>query len=98
MIGIGYLVVRWARGRSRSGPPSSEDRPGDDSSAAADAPESANQFEATIVWMDEHELLPGRGYWLKIGTKTATATDQMADAPSVVDAKQLRELHIKLAK
>ncbi|MFN7916820.1 MAG: aspartate--tRNA ligase [Vicinamibacterales bacterium] len=30
--------------------------------------------------------------------KTATATDQMADAPSTVDAKQLRELHIKLAK
>ena len=30
--------------------------------------------------------------------KTATAVDQMADAPSTVDAKQLRELHIKTTK
>jgi bifunctional enzyme CysN/CysC len=45
--------------------------------AAADAPpEAADQFEATIVWMDEHEMLPGRGYWLKIGTQTVTATVQ----------------------
>ena len=28
--------------------------------------------------------------------KTATATDLMADAPSTVDAKQLRELHLKV--
>ena len=45
--------------------------------AAADAPpEAADQFEATIVWMDEHELIPGRGYWLKLGTQTVTATVQ----------------------
>ena len=44
--------------------------------AAVEPPESADQFEATIVWMDEHELLPGRGYWLKIGTQTVTATVQ----------------------
>jgi bifunctional enzyme CysN/CysC len=45
--------------------------------AAADAPpEVADQFEATIVWMDEHELIPGRGYWLKLGTQTVTATVQ----------------------
>ncbi|NUT00276.1 MAG: sulfate adenylyltransferase subunit CysN [Sphingomonas sp.] len=42
--------------------------------SAADAPEAADQFEAAIVWMDEHEMLPGRGYWLKIGTQTVTAT------------------------
>jgi bifunctional enzyme CysN/CysC len=47
---------------------------GDVIAVAADPPESADQFEATIVWMDEHELLPGRGYWLKIGTQTVTAT------------------------
>jgi bifunctional enzyme CysN/CysC len=47
---------------------------GDVIAAAADPPESADQFEATIVWMDEHELLPGRGYWLKLGTQTVTAT------------------------
>ena len=44
--------------------------------AANDAPESADQFEATIVWMDEHEMLPGRGYWLKLGTQMVTATVQ----------------------
>jgi bifunctional enzyme CysN/CysC len=44
--------------------------------AAGDPPQAADQFEATIVWMDEHELLPGRGYWMKIGTQTATAMVQ----------------------
>ena len=49
---------------------------GDVIAAAADPPESADQFEATIVWMSEHELLPGRGYWLKIGTQLVSATVQ----------------------
>ena len=44
--------------------------------AANHPPEVADQFEATLVWMDEHELLPGRGYWMKVGTQTVTATIQ----------------------
>jgi bifunctional enzyme CysN/CysC len=36
-------------------------------------PEAADQFEATIVWMAEEPMLPGRPYWLKIGTQTVTA-------------------------
>ena len=45
--------------------------------AAADAPpEVADQFEATLVWMDDQPLLPGRGYWLKLGTQTVSATIQ----------------------
>ena len=41
----------------------------------ADAPcEVADQFEATLVWMDEHAMLPGRPYLLKIGTQTVTAS------------------------
>jgi bifunctional enzyme CysN/CysC len=41
----------------------------------ADAPaEVANQFEATIVWMNENALLRGRTYLLKIGAKTVDAT------------------------
>jgi len=44
--------------------------------AATDPPQVADQFEATIVWMAEDELLPGRGYWLKVGTQTVTATVQ----------------------
>src|SRR5260221_6168017 len=49
---------------------------GDVIAAAADAPEAADRFEATVVWMDEAELLAGRGYWLKLATQTVTATVQ----------------------
>ena len=49
---------------------------GDVIAAADDPPEAADQFEATIVWMADEELLPGRGYWLKLGTQTVTATVQ----------------------
>ncbi len=45
--------------------------------AAADAPpQVADQFESTIVWMDEAELLPGRSYWMKIGTQFVSVTIQ----------------------
>ncbi|WP_108812357.1 sulfate adenylyltransferase subunit CysN [Sphingorhabdus sp. Alg231-15] len=45
--------------------------------AAADAPpQVADQFETTIVWMDESELLPGRSYWMKIGTQFVSVTIQ----------------------
>jgi bifunctional enzyme CysN/CysC len=45
--------------------------------AAADAPpQVADQFETTLVWMAEAEMLPGRPYWLKLGTQTVTATIQ----------------------
>ncbi|MEP3226010.1 MAG: sulfate adenylyltransferase subunit CysN [Parasphingorhabdus sp.] len=44
---------------------------------AVDAqPQVADQFESTIVWMDEAELLPGRSYWLKIGTQMVSVTVQ----------------------
>jgi bifunctional enzyme CysN/CysC len=49
---------------------------GDVIAAAGDPPEAADQFEATIVWMADEELLPGRGYWMKIGTQQVTATVQ----------------------
>ena len=47
---------------------------GDVIAAAGNPPEAADQFEATIVWMADEPLLPGRGYWLKLGTQTVTAT------------------------
>ncbi|MBA3510537.1 MAG: sulfate adenylyltransferase subunit CysN [Sphingomonas sp.] len=49
---------------------------GDVIAAAENPPEAADQFEVTIVWMGEDDLLPGRGYWLKLGTQTVTATVQ----------------------
>ncbi|TVP98156.1 MAG: sulfate adenylyltransferase subunit CysN, partial [Roseinatronobacter sp.] len=36
--------------------------------------EVADQFEATVIWMDEEEMVPGRAYWLKIGPQTVSAT------------------------
>ena len=49
---------------------------GDVIAAATNPPEAADQFEATIVWMNEEPMLPGRGYWMKIGTQTVTAMIQ----------------------
>jgi bifunctional enzyme CysN/CysC len=37
-------------------------------------PEVADQFEATVVWMSDEPLLPGRPYLLKIGSQTVSAT------------------------
>jgi bifunctional enzyme CysN/CysC len=37
-------------------------------------PGVADQFEATVVWMSDEPMLPGRPYWLKIGTKQVSAT------------------------
>jgi bifunctional enzyme CysN/CysC len=42
--------------------------------AAKSPVEVADQFEASVIWMDEEELVPGRAYWLKIGPQTVSAT------------------------
>jgi len=45
--------------------------------ALADAPpQVADQFEATLVWLNDEALIPGRAYWLKLGTQTVSATVQ----------------------
>ena len=49
---------------------------GDVIAAADTPPEAADQFEATIVWMDDEPLHVGRSYWLKLGTQTASAVMQ----------------------
>ena len=49
---------------------------GDVIAAAGDPPEVSDQFEATIVWMSDEALKPGRGYWLKLATQTVSATVQ----------------------
>jgi bifunctional enzyme CysN/CysC len=62
--------------------------------AAADAsPEAANQFEATIVWLADVALVPGRGYWLKLGTRTVGATIQ--SPKHVVDVNTQAQLSAK---
>jgi bifunctional enzyme CysN/CysC len=47
---------------------------GDVLAAADDSPEVADRFEATVIWMGEQDLQPGRPYLLKIGARTVTAT------------------------
>ena len=49
---------------------------GDVIADAADPPQAADQFEVTLVWMDDEPLVAGRGYWIKLGTQSATATVQ----------------------
>jgi bifunctional enzyme CysN/CysC len=36
--------------------------------------EVSDQFEVTLVWMNETAMLPGRNYLLKLGTKTVVAS------------------------
>jgi len=66
---------------------------GDVIAAASSPPEVADQFKATIVWMAEDQLLPGRTYWMKIGTQTVGATVQPPDY--AVDINTLAELSVK---
>jgi bifunctional enzyme CysN/CysC len=66
---------------------------GDVIAAAGDPPEAADQFEATIVWMSEEVLLPGRGYWLKLATQTVTAT--VAEPKYEIDVNTLEHLATK---
>jgi bifunctional enzyme CysN/CysC len=47
---------------------------GDVIAAADDPPQVADQFEASIVWMADEALIPGRAYWLRLGTQTVSAT------------------------
>jgi bifunctional enzyme CysN/CysC len=47
---------------------------GDLIAAAESRAGCGDQFEATVVWMSESPMLPGRNYLMKIGTQTATAT------------------------
>ena len=49
---------------------------GDVIAAADNPPEVSDQFESTIVWMAEEPLIPGRAYYLKLGTQTVSATVQ----------------------
>jgi bifunctional enzyme CysN/CysC len=47
---------------------------GDVISAATAPAEVADQFQATVIWMDDEPMLPGRPYMLKVGTRTVSAT------------------------
>ncbi|KJZ49462.1 sulfate adenylyltransferase subunit CysN [Pseudomonas fluorescens] len=62
--------------------------------ALADAPPAvADQFEATLVWMDEQPLLPGRPYLMKIGCRTVGMS--CANLKHRVDVNSLEHLAAK---
>ncbi|WP_091743063.1 sulfate adenylyltransferase subunit CysN [Phenylobacterium immobile] len=63
---------------------------GDVLAAADSPPEVADQFETTLVWMSDEPLLPGRPYWLKIGTKLTSA--QVTDIKYKVNVNTLEHL------
>jgi bifunctional enzyme CysN/CysC len=47
---------------------------GDVMCGAENPAEVSDQFETTIVWMNDTPMLPGRSYLLKLGTQTVTAS------------------------
>ncbi len=49
---------------------------GDVIALADSPPQNADQFEANLVWMADEPMVPGRAYWLKLGTQTVSATVQ----------------------
>ncbi|ALJ11796.1 sulfate adenylyltransferase subunit CysN [Sphingopyxis macrogoltabida] len=49
---------------------------GDVIAATDNPPEAADQFEATLVWMADEAMIPGRAYWLKLATQSVSATVQ----------------------
>jgi bifunctional enzyme CysN/CysC len=70
---------------------------GDVIAAAASPPEVADQFAAHLLWMDDHPLLPGRPYWMKIGTRTVGA--QVTEIKHKVDVNtqdRLAAKHLEL--
>jgi bifunctional enzyme CysN/CysC len=44
--------------------------------SANNPPQAADQFEANLVWMTDEPLIPGRAYWLKLGTQMVSAALQ----------------------
>jgi bifunctional enzyme CysN/CysC len=55
--------------------------------------EVADQFEATLVWMQDEPMMPGRAYLMKIGTRTVSAT--ITDIKHKVNVNTLEHLAAK---
>jgi bifunctional enzyme CysN/CysC len=66
---------------------------GDVLSDTSDPPGVADQFETTLIWMAEEPMLPGRPYWLKLGTQLVSAT--ITDLKYVVNVNTLEHVAAK---
>jgi bifunctional enzyme CysN/CysC len=70
---------------------------GDVIAAAHQPPQVADQFAAHVLWMGEQALLPGRPYWLKIGTRTVSASvTEIKHKVDVNTQDQLAAKHLEL--
>jgi bifunctional enzyme CysN/CysC len=58
-----------------------------------DPPGVADQFETTLIWMAEEPMLPGRPYWLKLGTQLVSAT--VTDLKYAVNVNTLEHVAAK---
>ncbi|MEG3157007.1 sulfate adenylyltransferase subunit CysN [Lysobacter zhanggongensis] len=61
--------------------------------AASNPAEVADQFAAHVLWLGEQPLLPGRPYWMKIGSRTVGA--QVTEIKHKVDVNTQEELAAK---
>ncbi len=62
--------------------------------ARVDSPPAvADQFKVTIIWMAEEPMLPGRQYWVKVGTKLALGT--VTDLRHKINVNTLEKLAAK---
>ncbi len=49
---------------------------GDVIAVADNPPQASDQFQATLVWLNDDPMHVGRAYWLKIGSQTVSVTVQ----------------------
>ena len=61
--------------------------------AGHNPPEVADQFAAHLLWLGEDRMLPGRPYWIKIGSRTVGA--QVTEIKHKVDVNTQDELAAK---
>ncbi|MBV1700683.1 MAG: sulfate adenylyltransferase subunit CysN [Hyphomicrobiales bacterium] len=66
---------------------------GDILTHATHRPQVADQFSANLIWMAQEKLLPGRSYWLKIGTRTLPAS--VSEIKHRLDVNSLEPLAAK---
>ncbi|MGH8104697.1 MAG: adenylyl-sulfate kinase, partial [Arenimonas sp.] len=66
---------------------------GDVISAANDAPPISDQVAAHILWLSDAPLMPGRGYWLKLATRTVSA--QISEIKHKIDVNTQEHLAAK---
>jgi bifunctional enzyme CysN/CysC len=66
---------------------------GDVISAASDAPPISDQIAAHVLWLSDSPLLPGRGYWLKLATRTVSA--QVSEIKHKIDVNTQETLAAK---